>query len=90
MLHENSTQHPERFGLAAPAMMADDGKFFVTLTEELHTVRGGALPRGVHLLIDPAAEPKEADMVLIGDRLEPWARQPGIRGIAIQYHESFR
>ena len=43
MSHENSTQHPGRIGLDAPAVMADDGKFFVTLTEEVHTVRAGPL-----------------------------------------------
>ncbi|MBK6356456.1 MAG: hypothetical protein IPF44_06905 [Betaproteobacteria bacterium] len=90
MSHENSTQHPGRIGLDAPAVMADDGKFFVTLTEEVHTVRAGPLPRGVHLLIDPAADPKDMDTVLVGNRLEPWAMQPGIRGVAIQYHEHFR
>lgn len=86
----NSTRHPERFGLDEPAVMAEDGKFFVTLTEELHSVRAGPLPRGVHLLIDPAAEPKEMDTVLVGNRLETWAMQPAIRGVAIQYHEAFR
>ncbi|HLO63289.1 MAG TPA: hypothetical protein VK165_10045 [Azonexus sp.] len=89
-LQGNSTQHPERFGLDAPAVMADHGKFFVTLTEEVHTVRVGPLPRGVHLLIDPAAAPKEMDTVLVGNRVEPWAMQRGIRGVAVQYHEHFR
>lgn len=87
---DNSTQHPEQFGLDSPAVIAEAGKFFVTLTEEVHTVRAGTLPRGVHLLIDPATAPKEMDTVLVGNRLEPWAMQPGIRGVAVQYHESFR
>ncbi len=86
----NSTRHPERLGLDAPAVIADDGKFFVTLTEEIISVRAGILPRGVHLLIDPTAAPKDMDTVLVGNRLEPWAMQPGIRGVAIQYHEAFR
>jgi hypothetical protein len=90
MSHENSTQHPKQFDIEEPAAVADGGMFFVTTTEEVLTARAGKLPRGVYLLIDPAAEPKDMDTVLVGNRLEPWAMQPDIRGVAIQYHEHFR
>lgn len=86
----NATQHPEQFGLDEPAVIADAGKFFVTLTEEVHSVRAGPLPRGVHVLIDPAVAPKEMDTVLVGNLLEPWSMQPGIRGVAVQVHQHFR
>lgn len=90
MSNDNSTQLPRQFDLDEPAVIAESGTFFVTLTEKFHTVRAGPLPRGVHLLIDPSVVPKKDDTVLVGNRLEPWSAQPCIRGVAIQYHEHFR
>lgn len=86
----NCTQNPRELGLEEPVTLAGDGKFFVTLTEEVYFVRAGVLPMNVHVLIDPGAVPKEMDTVLVANRLELWERQPEIRGVAIQYHECFR
>lgn len=86
----NCTQYPDQYGLEAPATVAEAGRFFVTLTEEFHNVRSGLLPRGVHLLIDPAVMPEDCDTVLIGNRLEAYMSQPGILGVAVQYNQTFR
>lgn len=90
MAYANSTQHPKQFGLDEPAVWPEGGTFFVTTIKEVLTAKAGKMPRGAHVLIDPAIAPMDSDTVLVADRLEPWKMQPGVRGVATQWHQHFR
>lgn len=65
-------------------------KFFVTATQEIHTPRGGVVLPGEHVLINPAKLPEDGDMVVVGDRLVPWAAQQGVIGVAVQVNRTIR
>lgn len=75
MNYENDLQHE------CP-IIPTVGQFWIKLTKaipgRLH------LRPGEFLLIDPLAEPKQGQLVLSGDVIEPYTNQGSIEGMAVQ------
>jgi hypothetical protein len=64
--------------------------FFVLATQDIHSPRRGVIHSGQYLLIDPSIQPKDDDMVIVGESLVPFAAQQGIRGVAVSVYTTFR
>lgn len=70
---------------AVDVPLARPGEFFVTATRAI----GANIQMGDHILIDPKAEPKPGQYVLVADNLELWSGQPERRGVAVQLSREF-
>ncbi|MCK2088752.1 hypothetical protein MXC99_11275 [Thauera aromatica] len=83
MATANCTLVPE-----AP-IAVEPGRYFVKAITAILAPRG-EVQAGDLLLIDSAKSPEDGDLVLVdGARLEAFAHQVGVTGIAIQVHRFY-
>lgn len=65
-------------------------RFFVLVTQEIHSPRRGTINPSEYVLIAPSIQTRDDDMVAVGNSLVPWAAQQDIRSVAVSVHQQFR